>query len=264
MVTGIDDSHNGRYVHFANAGYDINHGKCIQPTIHYCWFGGSALPREVKRCISSWKEYCPNFDIIRWDESNFDLDSNLFCKTAYRAKAWAFVSDYARLKIVFENGGIYLDTDVEILKSFDDLRMNRCFVGVCQIGRLCTTGLGFGAVQGSPIVREMLMQYENLVFDWKKAKELACPMLNDRVVRTHGYAGDGMGEIELLDEVTVYPCRYFDPLTPGESNNLLCDDTYSIHHYSNSWGSTKDVLRRKLIRMVGTDRVAKLKEAFRG
>lgn len=196
---------------------------------------------------------------MRWDESNFDVGDHPFCKAAYDAKAWAFVSDYARLKVVFDQGGIYLDTDVEVLRSLDELLVNRCYIGVQQSGRLCTTGLGFGSEKTGPLVQEMLSQYNNLTFSWSAAKDLACPTLNDRVVRLHGYSGDGMGDIVTLDAVSVYPCRYFDPITPGKSKNLLCRDTYTIHHYSNSWGSKKDRLRRKLIRVVGTERVARLK-----
>lgn len=234
----------------------------IPKTIHYCWFGGKPLPHEVRKCIRSWEKYCPDYEIVRWDESNFNVKSHPFCKSAYEAKAWAFVSDYARLRVVFEHGGIYLDTDVEVLRSLDDLLENQCYIGVQQSGRLCTTGLGFGSAEASPVVHEMLSQYDELVFSWEAAKDLACPALNDRVIRAYGYKGDGMGDTELLGMVTVYPCRYFDPITPGDSENLLCSETYSIHHYSNSWGSTKDVLRRKLIRMIGTERVAKIKETI--
>lgn len=235
----------------------------IPRVIHYCWFGGKPLPYEVRKCIRSWEEFCPDYDIVRWDEGNFDVESHPFCKAAYKAKAWAFVSDYARLKVVLDHGGIYLDTDVEVLRSLDDLLENQCYIGVQQGGHLCNTGLGFGSVEGGPVVREMLERYDDLAFTWDSAKKLACPALNDRVVRSYGYKGDGMGAIERLGEVAVYPCRYFDPLAPGESQNLLCCDTYSIHHYGNSWGSTKDALKRKLIRLVGTERIAEIKEVLR-
>ena len=85
--------------------------------IHYCWFGGKELPIEVKKCIASWRKMCPDYEIIRWDESNFDVGQHPFVREAYKAKVWAFVSDYARLKVVYDNGGIYLDTDVETLRN---------------------------------------------------------------------------------------------------------------------------------------------------
>ena len=96
----------------------------IPKVIHYCWFGGKPLPKDVLDCIASWKKYCPEYEIRQWNETNFDLDCHPFVRSAYNAKAWAFVSDYARLKIVFDNGGIYFDTDVELLKNIDFLLSN--------------------------------------------------------------------------------------------------------------------------------------------
>ena len=100
----------------------------IPKVIHYCWFGNNPLPFEVKKCIDSWKKICPDYEIKRWDETNFDVYQNDFIKSAYGSKAWAFVSDYARLKIVYDEGGIYLDTDVELKKSLDELRKNEGFL----------------------------------------------------------------------------------------------------------------------------------------
>ncbi len=237
----------------------------IPKTIHYCWFGGKSLSHEARRCIDSWRKFCPDYKIIRWDESNFDIAIHPFCKTAYDAKAWAFVSDYARLKIIYENGGIYLDTDVELLKSLDDLLGHECYMGVQQGGRLCNTGLGFGAIKSSLVVKEMASQYDGIHFSWDKAKDLACPTFNDRVARGLGYKGNGMGDAEFLDGLTVYPCRYFDPLAPGKSSkNLLSEETYSIHHYGNSWGTPSQKIRRSVINVIGPSRVAKIKEVLNG
>ena len=136
----------------------------IPKIIHYCWFGGNPLPTDVKRCIESWKKMCPDYEIKRWDESNFDVNAHPFTKAAYEAKAWAFVSDYARLKVVCDNGGIYLDTDVELLKNLDSLREYQCYIGVQQAGHLCTTGLGFGATKSNPVVQQMLRKYDEIVF----------------------------------------------------------------------------------------------------
>ena len=119
----------------------------IPKIIHYCWFGGNPLPMDVKKCIESWKEKCPDYEIKCWDESNFDVNAHPFTKAAYEAKAWAFVSDYARLRVVYDNGGIYLDTDVELLKNIDFLLPYEGYIGVQQAGCYCTTGLGFGAIK---------------------------------------------------------------------------------------------------------------------
>lgn len=235
----------------------------VPKTIHYCWFGGKVLPREVKACIRSWEKYCPGYRIVRWDESNFDVSSHPFCKSAYDDGAWAFVSDYARLKLVYDHGGIYLDTDVEVVKCLDPLLVHSCFLGIQQEKHVCNTGLGFGAEAGHPVVHKMLEKYDEVVYTSLQKKEFACPILNTEVLVALGYSyADGPVSIHGAE---VYPPLYFDPISPGsEGRNLLCDQTYSIHHYSNSWGTRKDVLRRKFIRLVGPERVAKIKEVLRG
>ena len=118
----------------------------IPKVIHYCWFGGNPKPKLVQKCIHSWKKYCPDYEIIEWNESNFDISScPLYVRQAYDVKKWAFVSDYARLKIIHTCGGIYLDTDVELIKSLDSLLEYNAFFGF-EDGKYVATGLGFGAV----------------------------------------------------------------------------------------------------------------------
>lgn len=234
----------------------------IPKVINYCWFGNNPLPFTARKCLNSWKEHCPGYEIKRWDESNFNVYQHPFVASAYNAEAWAFVSDWARLKIIYENGGIYLDTDVLLIKSLDSLLDNQCYIGVQQTGRFCTTGLGFGAVRQCSIVRDMLDCYNGVTFQSDLSKNLACPFLNDRVVRAHGYSGDGLGDIKYLDDVTVYPSRYFDPLAPGDTLNLMCDETISISLYANSWGGRKERFRRSLINLIGMDKIALFKEHF--
>lgn len=238
------------------------HSACqkIPKVIHYCWFGGKPLPRLTQKCIASWKRVCPDYGIKRWDETNFDVRQHSFVASAYEAKAWAFVSDWARLKILYDNGGIYLDTDIKLIRSLDDLLDSECYIGVQQPARLCTTGLGFGCVESSVVVKEMLAQYDGLVFSWEKSKELACPWLNDRVVRKFGYSGDGSGEVMRLEKLTVYPCRYFDPISTGSAQNLMCPETVSMSLYADSWGNAKERFRRAAINGIGVDRVSKIKE----
>ncbi len=95
----------------------------IPKKIHYCWFGGKEKPEDVKRYIASWKKYCPDYEIKEWNESNFDIHENDYCREAYEAKKWAFLTDYVRLKALYEEGGFYMDTDVEVVKSLDPLRV---------------------------------------------------------------------------------------------------------------------------------------------
>lgn len=226
----------------------------IPKIIHYCWFGGKELPIEVKKCIASWRKMCPDYEIIRWDESNFDVGQHPFVREAYKAKVWAFVSDYARLKVVYDNGGIYLDTDVELRKNLDSLREHGCYIGIQQNEFLCNTGLGFGATKSNPVLLKMLKSYDDLTFSPLRARELACPALNDAVIRSYGKVSNS--EITELDEVTVYPPRYFDPYG-GE--NLLCEDTYSIHHYAASWTRSGNKFKRRIARLIGQNNIIHIK-----
>ena len=233
----------------------------IPKVIHYCWFGGKELPRAAQACIASWKQHCPDYEIRQWNETNFDVKAHPFVKAAYEAKAWAFVSDYARLQIVYDQGGIYLDTDVELKKSLDAVRDNRCYVALQQVGNWVATGLGFGAEKGSEAVLAMLKAYEEETFDTGRREQLACPILNTRALAPFGV---GYAEqVQRLPQVTVYPPRFFDPVSPGDAENLLCEDTVSIHHYSATWQSPKQRLKRRLIHLIGQERVMKLRGLFK-
>lgn len=229
----------------------------IPKVIHYCWFGGNKLPSSVEKCIKSWKKYCPEYEIVQWNESNFDVTSHPFMKAAYEAKAWAFVSDYARLKVIYENGGIYLDTDVELLRNLDFLLENQCYIGVQQLGHLCTTGLGFGAEKSSPVVQKMMEIYDHIDFDVNRKREFACPSLNDRIVREFGYCDSE--EIVKLENVTVLPSKLVDPISPGNCHDLICDETISIHHYSASWESKAQRIKRYLMNAIGQKNINKVK-----
>lgn len=230
----------------------------IPKVIHYCWFGGKPLPNEVKACIASWKKFAPDYRIIEWNEKNFDVEGHPFVKAAYVSKAWAFVSDYARLKVIYENGGIYFDTDVELLKNPDILLENECYIGVQQLGQICTTGLGFGAVKSSIVVRDMLEKYNEITFDIEKKIQLACPSLNNEIIEKYGYKFTS--EVWKSDLLTVYPSRFFDPISPGDSENLLCEETISIHHYSASWMGFKNRFKRKLFNLIGDANIHRLKK----
>lgn len=232
----------------------------IPKIIHYCWFGHNKLPNDTKRYIQTWMKYCPDYEIKEWNESNFDINCCKFIRQAYDSRAWAFVSDYARLKIVYEHGGIYLDTDVELLKNLDFLLDNSFFASIGQIENLCATGLGYGAEAGNPVVKRMMEIYESMDFDLEKKEEIACPYINDSVIKSFGYKTSD--EVVKVNGMTILPPRYMDPLSPGDSKNLLCDDTISIHHYSASWTSRPNRLKRKIFDAVGQERINKIKKIF--
>ena len=133
----------------------------IPKVIHYCWFGKNLLPEAALKCIESWKRFFPDYEIIEWNEDNFDINACDYTKEAYQAKKWAFVSDYARYKIIYENGGVYFDTDVEVIKSFDDILVKGAFMGIeADYKSTVNTGLGIAAEKEHPLYREMLDYYE--------------------------------------------------------------------------------------------------------
>ena len=226
----------------------------IPKVIHYCWFGGKPIPQEVKACIRSWNKYCPDYKIIRWDEKNFDVTCVPFVKEAYENQAWAFVSDYARLKIVYENGGIYLDTDVELLKSFDSLLKLDSFFGRQQSGEI-NTGLGFGAKAKSPVLKYMLAEYDNVQFEKNQLLKISCPLINTKAIDSA--MKDGVFD---SGKNKILPPEYMDPLASGKNaRNLMSDLTISVHHYSASWTSNQQRLKRRSARIIGEETIIKIK-----
>ena len=134
----------------------------IPKVIHYCWFGGKPLPKLAQKCIASWKKFCPDYEIIRWDEANFDVNGCDYSREAYEAKNWAFVSDYARLKILVDNGGIYMDTDVEVVKPLDEFLSNEAFSGF-ESPAVIPTGI-MACEKGFAPFAEMLKEYDTQHF----------------------------------------------------------------------------------------------------
>lgn len=206
----------------------------IPKTIHYCWFGNNTKPSSVEKCIDSWKKFCPDYEIIEWNESNFDININLYCKQAYEAKKWAFATDYIRLWIIYNYGGIYLDTDVEVIKSLDPLLHHDCFIGR-QPGFQVNTGAGFGAVKGHELIKIMLDDYDTIPFVKENGDfDLwTCPHRNSQWLFEHGLKCDD--SYQEIANAAIYPIEYFSPLEAYSRNLRVTDKTYSIHHCDASW-----------------------------
>ena len=208
----------------------------IPKIIHYCWFGGNPLPSSAKKCIKSWKKYCKDYKIIRWDESNFDISSApLYVRQAYEAKEWAYVTDYVRLKIVYENGGIYFDTDVEVIKPFDSLLKNKAFFGF-EDEENVATGLGFGAEKGSGVLKDIMEQYEDIPFILEDGSfdNTPCPVRNTDVFLRAGLIQNG--EIQNLnDDIIVLSKEFLCPKSLNDGIIRKTENTYSIHHFDASW-----------------------------
>ncbi len=209
----------------------------IPKKIHYCWVGGNPLPDSAKKCIRSWKKYCPDYEIIEWNESNYDFTQAPYMKEAYEAKKWGFVPDYARLDIIYKYGGIYLDVDVEIVKSFDPLLNYKAFLGFESVG-FVNMGHGFGAESGNPVIRALLNSYLKLQFVKSDGSfDLTpSPQLNTKtLVEECGLKPDGTYQ-ELCD-YTVFPIEYFCPKSFVDGVIRKTKNTYSIHHFEASWYS---------------------------
>lgn len=204
----------------------------IPKIIHYCWFGNNPKTKYMKKCMASWKKYCPDYEIKEWNESNFDVNCIAFVKEAYEARKWAFVTDYARLKIIYENGGIYLDTDVELVKNLDSLLSLNAYVGM-QSADYINTGLGFGAEKGSKMIFDIMNDYDSKHFISEKQNELTCPILNTAVFVKHGFISSG--KLQIINGVTVLPVDYLNPMDSETYKMNKTANTYSIHHYSASW-----------------------------
>ncbi len=204
--------------------------KSIPKTIHYCWFGGNPLPKSAKKCINSWKKHCPEYELIQWNESNFDINCNAYCAEMTRQKKWAFLTDYVRLKVVFEHGGIYLDTDVQVIRPLDELIKEGPYMGFENTGRVAT-GLGFAAEAGNAIIRENMEYYEKLE-DFSELK--SCPYITTEVLQRHGLVED-IKRIQKIDGMTIYPEEYLCPKNERTGLTVVTKNTFSIHHFDASW-----------------------------
>ena len=209
----------------------------IPKTIHYCWFGGNPLPKLAKKCIKSWKKYCPDYKIIEWNEDNFDINATpLYVRQAYEAKKWAFVTDYVRLKVVYDYGGVYLDTDVQLLKSLDDLLDYTAYFGFEDDNSCVATGLGFGSEKNTKILEDILSQYEDIVFirDDGSIDDLACPARNTEAFKKYGLVQNNTTQF-LPENIAVFSTEYFCPLSYLTNKKNITINTYSIHLYAASW-----------------------------
>lgn len=228
----------------------------IPKIIHYCWFGGSPLPKDVLLCIESWKKFCPDYEIKRWDETNYDVNKCQYMSDAYREKKWAFVSDYCRLDVVHKYGGIYLDTDVELIKPLDSLLYEQMFCGFESrdpvgykkgqtVEMSVALGLGFGAEAGHTYIKEMLELYSELSFynEDGSLNLVACPRYQTAVLVKHGLVSNN--ETQRLDKCIAYSPEYFCPQSNVTDKMLhLTNKTYSIHHFTVSWASKRDLEAR--------------------
>lgn len=258
----------------------------IPKIIHYCWFGKNPKPPFIEKCINSWRKKCPDYEIIEWNEDNFDLNQNLYCKQAYENKKWAFATDYARLWILYNYGGIYFDTDVQVIKNFDPFLKYKCFMGIENSTDAAdvNTGVGIGAEKGNNVIK-LLMDSYNIPFIINGKMDLTtCTVRNTNVLKKIGYVQKN--EYQELEDAVVFPTEFFCPIQMETGILKKTRNTYSIHHFSLSWTTEEKRIRRKeylkklkiqrkieiikffpnrfLYKFLGEEKYKKLKSKFKG
>lgn len=237
----------------------------IPKIIHYCWFGGKPLDEKSKKCIESWKKYFPDYEIIQWNESNFNVNEIEFMKKAYDNQKWAFVSDVARLLIIYEYGGFYFDTDVEIIKSFNDI-IDDGFEGYFGLEHdlLPNSGLGFGAIKHQKVIKELIDVYKNLDYD-RYSEELgkvACPIVTGDLLRKKGFKNKN--QIQFISDIKIFTCDYFDPINYQNGKVSLTNNTHSIHWYNASWQELNEKIEQEKLRKLNSIFGIKLGEKIYG
>ena len=228
----------------------------IPKTIHYCWFGRNPLPSLAIKCIASWKKYLPDYEIKEWNEDNFDVNVIPYTREAYAAKKYAFVSDYARFKILYEEGGLYFETDVEVIKPFDDIIARGAFMG-CERdagdrgGACVNPGLGLGANPNFGLYKEILDLYATLHFSYPEGSlnlKTVVEYTTDLLCK-HGLKN--INEIQKCAGIWIYPSAYFCPISVEDGKLRITSHTVSIHHYAQSWQSPIRKYGRKIVLLLG-------------
>ena len=244
----------------------VNRFIMIPKIIHLCWLSGDPYPPKIQKCLESWKKFLPEYEVMLWDGNRFDLNSSSWVAQAFAAKKYAFAADYIRMYALYHYGGIYLDSDVEVLKSFDELLTLPYFVGAENAGTIEAAIIG--AESGCDWVKACLDYYENRDFIQENG-QMDIRMLPEIMNETIGKlkpicnlpSGTTLGELkkigkhEMTEKVYVLPCEYFSPKIFDSRQVVLTPLTYAIHHYQNSWFSHKAIVyyrtRTLMIRIFG-------------
>lgn len=217
----------------------------IPKIIHYCWFGRGPLPELAQKCIASWKKYLPDYEIKEWNEDNFDVNIIPYTAEAYKAKKYAFVSDYARFWILYQYGGIYFDTDVEVIRPMDDIIERGNFMGFETDPKpqlkadaseaSINPGLGMGVAPGLGIIKKMLDFYEGRHFEFIPGGigQLTIVHIATEVLLKSGLKLQQ--GIQQVDNIWIYPAEYFCPINLKTDRIHVKPNTRTIHHYAGTW-----------------------------
>lgn len=238
----------------------------IPKVIHYCWFGRNPLPQLALKCIESWKKFFPDYEIKEWTEDNFDVNIIPYTTEAYKAKKYAFVSDYARFWILYNYGGIYFDTDVEIIKSMDDIIAKGPFMGcendITEISTVFSTdgipkrglgvapGLGLGTPPGLGLYKELLDLYASTSFITKDGKLNLKTVVSYTTELLYRHGLKNTRDIQYVDGIYIYPKEYFNPWK-NFAELATTPNSRSIHHCAGSWASPWKRFHRRVRKMLG-------------
>jgi mannosyltransferase OCH1-like enzyme len=235
----------------------------IPKVIHYCWFGRGPKPEIVSKCIQSWREHLQDYQIFEWNEDNFSIDSNPYVREAYNSKKFAFVSDYVRVYALYNYGGIYLDTDVEVFNSFNDLLHHESFWGFEQENYIATSTIG--AKRGNELIKLFLDSYKNNQFikDDGSFNDLTNVAVITEILKTKGVKMNGEYQ-EIKSLGAFYPQTYFSPYDYINCRKFVTDKTYAIHYFYKSWLSPKARIKSNLkllaSKVIGGDNIAKIRQ----
>lgn len=232
----------------------------IPKRIHYIWFGGKPLTPLAERCVASWREFCPDYEIICWDESNFDGGGNRYFQEAIAARKWAFASDYVRLCALIREGGIYMDTDVELIRSLDDgILCNSAVFGFESVDRVSTAFMA--SEPGNELLVEMKGLYEGARFrkdDGSYDQTTNVSRLTEVMTR-NGFSLDG--EMQSRRGVLLCPASWFSPKDWYTGKLCVDEGTYAIHHFDGSWATGGTRVKNALLRILGEQRIRQIKKA---
>ena len=234
----------------------------IPKTIHYCWFGHSPLPELARKCIASWHKYLPDYEIKEWNEDNFDVNIVPYTAEAYRDGKYAFVSDYARFWVLYRYGGIYFDTDVEVIRPMGDIIERGNFMGFetdptpsCRKADASAAsvnpGLGLGVAPGLGLIKKMLDFYEgrHFVFETNMRNQITVVHIATEVLLKCGLKMvQGIQKVE--DDCYIYPAEYFCPINVTTGRLHVTPNTRTIHHYAGTWTNRKFFLSELLKRIL--------------
>ena len=221
----------------------------IPKIVHYCWFGRGEKPELAKKCIASWKKFCPDFEIREWNEDNCDYLAMPFMAEAYAAKKYAFVSDVMRLAVLEQYGGVYFDTDVEVLRDISPLLGDEGFIGF-ENDQYVASGLTIAAEAHHPVIQAMIEEYKKLHFagDDGSVTPVGCPHLNTDVMERFGLVRNGKEQV--VSGIHIYPEDYFNPMDSVTGKLTKTENTYSIHWYSMSWLPKRKQIRARIGRVI--------------